>query len=429
MDLRFRSRITASVIGLCFAPLALAGCQQTPQSMATAPVFQGVPTGGTPAVSTRPVGTGGTQAPVTGGSSSLPVATPGGGGGASAPPTVVGGGASTPPVMNAGTGATAAVGKCHYTRKNAKNLSAAERAAFVAAVLKLKEMPSPYDSTKNYYDQFVQWHIALQYCDPKATKPMMMGHGAPMFLPWHREHLILFDQALEKVSPEVRISVPYWDWTDQDLSKIFSDDFMGSNGDRNQNGALMSGPFKKDVFVVKIQPPGITAGGSAYVQRFMGSPAGLPKPEEVTAALKVPHYDTAPWDLNSDPQQSFRNNLEGNIGMGSFFGGGTGAECPSNGIMPLPIGGMTLHNRIHAWVSGSMLTAASPNDPVFWLHHTNTDRIWYEWQKIHGIDTYEPVKEYENNNLDDEMIPFDAHDIHVTPKDVLDSDKLGVCYE
>ena len=28
-----------------------------------------------------------------------------------------------------------------------------------------------------------------------------------------------------------------------------------------------------------------------------------------------------------------------------------------------------------------MDSASSPADPVFWLHHSNIDRIWAAWQK------------------------------------------------
>lgn len=30
-----------------------------------------------------------------------------------------------------------------------------------------------------------------------------------------------------------------------------------------------------------------------------------------------------------------------------------------------------------------MMLAASPNDPVFWLHHANIDRLWGNWQRQH----------------------------------------------
>jgi tyrosinase len=43
-----------------------------------------------------------------------------------------------------------------------------------------------------------------------------------------------------------------------------------------------------------------------------------------------------------------------------------------------------IHNGVHDWVGGTMsdlLTA--PADPIFWMHHANIDRLWWEWQQRH----------------------------------------------
>jgi hypothetical protein len=37
------------------------------------------------------------------------------------------------------------------------------------------------------------------------------------------------------------------------------------------------------------------------------------------------------------------------------------------------------------YVGGSMNTMASPNDPVFFLHHANVDRLWESWQQVNGV--------------------------------------------
>jgi tyrosinase len=39
-----------------------------------------------------------------------------------------------------------------------------------------------------------------------------------------------------------------------------------------------------------------------------------------------------------------------------------------------------VHNLVHEAVGGTMDTASSPADPLFWLHHANIDRLWAEWQ-------------------------------------------------
>src|SRR5262245_39232996 len=40
------------------------------------------------------------------------------------------------------------------------------------------------------------------------------------------------------------------------------------------------------------------------------------------------------------------------------------------------------HNTVHMWVGGNTMPfpMTSPNDPMFWLHHANVDRIWAQWQ-------------------------------------------------
>jgi hypothetical protein len=41
------------------------------------------------------------------------------------------------------------------------------------------------------------------------------------------------------------------------------------------------------------------------------------------------------------------------------------------------------HASVHNAVGGDMQSAHSPLDPLFYLHHANVDRIWYQWQDDH----------------------------------------------
>jgi Common central domain of tyrosinase len=41
------------------------------------------------------------------------------------------------------------------------------------------------------------------------------------------------------------------------------------------------------------------------------------------------------------------------------------------------------HNAVHRAIGGDMVTGASPTDPLFYMHHANVDRLWYEWQERH----------------------------------------------
>jgi hypothetical protein len=124
----------------------------------------------------------------------------------------------------------------------------------------------------------------------------------------------------------------------------------------------------------------------------------------VNAAFGASQYDVFPFDSGSPIDQSFRNNLEG-------FNHSSGQA--------------ELHNRVHNWIGGSMAIAYSPNDPVFWLLHSNIDRLWAQWQAANPNDSYDPeTGAADGHNLRDRMSPFG-----VTPESVLDHRALGYVYD
>lgn len=49
-----------------------------------------------------------------------------------------------------------------------------------------------------------------------------------------------------------------------------------------------------------------------------------------------------------------------------------------------------VHNGPHGWVGGEMATAASPHDPVFFLHHTYIDMLWAQWQLRNPSEPFVP---------------------------------------
>jgi tyrosinase len=332
-------------------------------------------------------------------------------------------------------------------RKNLKALTAQERRDFVEAVLALKSAPSPFDPELNYYDQFVAWHLSLYPCG--MGHEMMRAHGGPMFPPWHRLFLLRFENALREVSGKP-ITVPYWDWTDPASTPVvFAEDFMGGDGDPNDGFAVTTGPFRKGLWSLRVQPIGLqwSASATPYLTRRFGSLPGftsLPTPADVSFVLDRPRYDVAPYDATSDPNLSFRNALEGfwqRVGPATVSAGLM--ACGPDGVM-MTATGPGMHNLVHAWVggllgmtprgpkAGTMSLPTSVNDPLFFLHHSNIDRLWAEWQEEHGVDSYEPASCEgllklgcrANTRTDRMHPPFEA-----TPADVADIRALGYRYE
>ncbi|WP_435878608.1 tyrosinase family protein [Streptomyces halstedii] len=79
-----------------------------------------------------------------------------------------------------------------------------------------------------------------------------------------------------------------------------------------------------------------------------------------------------------------------------------------------------VHNMVHQWVGGAMEPPSSPNEPAFFLHHCNLDRLWAEWRQRHPGAPYVPV-----SNLSDVLPPWNERTI----ADLLDHRALGCQYD
>lgn len=80
-------------------------------------------------------------------------------------------------------------------------------------------------------------------------------------------------------------------------------------------------------------------------------------------------------------------------------------------------------------ILGTMAANSSPNDPVFFLHHVNIDRIWSQWLAQHG-QVYQPESggPY-GHNLNDLMWPYESIGLQVSPGMMLDSRDWGYVYD
>ncbi|MEP6879635.1 MAG: DVUA0089 family protein [Nitrosospira sp.] len=274
-------------------------------------------------------------------------------------------------------------------RKNQSSLTGSEKAAFIAAVKVLKANGS--------YDIFVAQHRAAFMASPNDP-----AHRGPAFLPWHREYLRRFELALQQIDPSV--SIPYWDWTVDRTAgaSLWASNFMGGNG-MGASRQVTTGPFAFSTgeWTLTVRDPGDT---TTFLTRAFGAMGALPTQQGVSGALNVVPYDSAPWNSNSSTNTSFRNRLE-----------------------------VVIHNPGHMWVGGSMMAMSSPNDPVFWLHHCNIDRLWAEWQRENPAAIYLPPSGTPNvvagHGRDDPMPPWNNEASPPTPRSVLDHHALGYTYD
>lgn len=269
-------------------------------------------------------------------------------------------------------------------RKNQRTLTHQEKQDFVAAVKTLKNKYHR-GSTVSIYDEYVTAHMALEFD----------MHRGPAFFPWHRALLRSFELELQAVNPNV--TIPYWDFTVDRTphASIWADNFMGGDGDPNDGDAVKTGPFARGQWTLIYDGPDLRRQFRLYSQT-------LPRAEQVEKALRIPVYDSYPFDTGSVLSESYRNYMQG---------------------WNWPNGKTQMHNRVHAWVGGSMLEMTSPNDPVFFLAHAYFDLQWVRWQALYGFD-YPAEGAPPGQNLFDVMQPFG-----ITPADVLDHTDLGYSYD
>ncbi len=294
------------------------------------------------------------------------------------------------------------------------------RDRYIAAVKKMK--------ADGIYQVFVDWHADAAVGD--------VAHDNVTFLHWHRAFIRLFEIELQKADvalqtaadanfdPDDAISLPWWNYTVLNGSRpgrasgrIWRNSFMGPNG----SGAdlhVASGPFAgaANWEIQERNPPDLTsplvghvttaAPGNALRRDHAQSGQRLPSRAQISRTLRRPEFDNNDYlSIAPDPpdDDSFRGVIEGFVPVPA-----TPASAQSQ-----------MHNGTHVWVGGQMgRVPTAPNDPVFWLHHANIDRLWAIWQTRHpdAADQYPPDADIaaalpDNPNAlraDQPMIPWDA---------------------
>lgn len=157
------------------------------------------------------------------------------------------------------------------------------------------------------------------------------------FLVWHRAYLYYMERMLQRAANEPRLRIPYWNYT-------------------ATNSRSLPAPF-----------------------RDPNSSLFVPGRNLVSATDQV-----TPSSVNITTAMSRTAFIGSNAQLG--FGGGREAtfvqfpfENKAGSLEVLP------HNAIHAQVGGLMQNAnTSATDPIFWLHHSNIDRLWVNWLRSGG---------------------------------------------
>lgn len=192
------------------------------------------------------------------------------------------------------------------------------------------------------------WHYqaAIHGIDPPpppALRPYwaQCQHRTSFFLSWHRMYILRFERIvaaqIEALGGPKNWALPYWDYS------------------RNPEYRALPVAFRHATL------PGGAPNPLYTSQRNPGANAGTAtldaKDVDVKICLKAP----------------------GTTAPAGFFGGEPSAHFGSlSGALE-----QTPHNTVHRWVGLGDGLMANPNlaalDPIFWVHHSNIDRLWEVW--------------------------------------------------
>ncbi len=79
------------------------------------------------------------------------------------------------------------------------------------------------------------------------------------------------------------------------------------------------------------------------------------------------------------------------------------------------------HANPHTWVGGSMSSASSPIDPIFYLHHGMVDKLWQEWVDANNITPSSNIYQITNMPRYDGTYSFNGQTLSsVNPDNIVD---------
>lgn len=308
-------------------------------------------------------------------------------------------------------------------RRSWSTLSDAEKKVVVDGFLALKSTTTDsgdpgsaradYDSfceatgqqgyARNLYDYYVEAHANafVSMMTPHETMEQS-AHMGPQFLVWHRYLLLRIEADLAEAIGDPAFALPYWDWTDcyedgapTDCAWLFQPEHLGTAGSCDDVDATVSGYMVDQGFLTNIYTnddhkppffPNTIHCGQRPISRKVGCLVPAPPSDlQIAAVFERPAYDAAPYDsCHTDADASFRQFLEG------FDNKSADLLCVAAGC--------GIHGQGHLFVGGDMqFSSANPNDPIFFLHHAQVDRVWAAWQEA-NLASDDPGRSVDHGN-------------------------------
>ncbi|KAF4124345.1 tyrosinase [Geosmithia morbida] len=342
-------------------------------------------------------------------------------------------------------------------RKEWRTLEDGEKAEWVGAVkclasirhqrLSLSRDQSVLDGKRSLYDDFSYSHASLEnsthrnaYFLPWRTSTSMPLMSASKELRMHlhmymydtyrktdRWFTHLFDSSLRRTCGYTG-PTPYWDWS-RDHANLFAspvfDDSpeqgLGGTGDcESSDCTVTTGALTGDDFQLAWPIPHSLRRNLTLITGWY--PDERPQNETLGPETVCHAIDSTTGDFFTFQRamSALHNHVH------NFVGGDLAGDCP--GTLPEED-------------CQDMAMSFTPNDPLFWLHHAQLDRLWNVWQRQHPSNfaafsgmplvphnMTDPHYDADARVLVDEPMFFDVQSVPVAPRTLFDIETWPLCY-
>ncbi|KAI3953169.1 hypothetical protein MKX01_042164 [Papaver californicum] len=256
----------------------------------------------------------------------------------------------------------------------------------------------PYDDPRNFMRQA---NVHCTFCtgayNQQYSNTLMNVHMSWMFFPWHRMMMYFHERILGDLIGDDTFALPFWNW-DSPVGMHVPDMFLnGSFHDAERDSSHL--------------PPQVVDGN------YQGKERGLGWEEQ--KAYNVALMYTQMISAAKKPE----------LFMGCPYKAGKDGNCSTPGTLE-----NAPHNTLHYWM-GSNLNPERENmgalysgarDPIFYSHHSNVDRLWEVWRKLHTNILLE-----DPDWLDTQFFFYNEKSqlVRVKIRDVLDITKLRYTFD
>ncbi|KAK3689474.1 hypothetical protein B0T22DRAFT_480684 [Podospora appendiculata] len=269
-------------------------------------------------------------------------------------------------------------------RKEWGALTKKERLNYIDAVYCLASKPAKSPASllpgaRSLFDDYVGSH---------ALRSIYV-HADGNFLGFHRRFLHLYEKALREECG-YKGAQPYWDWTQSYQDPRNASVLDGSPWSLGSNGVFIPnrGPTIVNVPVGDPIPFAPATGGGCVASGPFTPDKWQIHLGPVSYAPQGPQggYGYNPRCLSRDLSPIFSKNLRP-TNVSKLLDGAADLGAFNLELDAAPGG---VHGNGHFQMGTVALDVyTSPNDPIFWLHHAQVDRLWAIWQNLAPNRTYQ----------------------------------------